>query len=141
MTSLKSLTLTTLPQISSDPVMERRNRTIAHFEEQKRLLQDPTYTRTVNVWTEKDGERQQVEKNQRVFPWWRVLPNGSAVMSVRVAQKAIEIEKGKAGIAVPSADKLPGVIDTLVTAIRNGELDEHLAQASKAVPTKKKKAA
>ena len=141
MTSLKSLTLTTLPQISSDPVMERRNRTIAHFEEQKRLLQDPTYTRTVNVWTEKDGERQQVEKNQRVFPWWRVLPNGSAVLTVRVAQKAIEFEKGKAGIAVPSADKLPSTIDTVITAIRNGELDEHLAQASKAVPTKKKKAA
>ena len=141
MASLNSLTLTALPQLQADPVMDRRNRTIAHLEEQKRLMQDPTYTRTVNVWTEKDGERQQVEENQRVFPWWRVLPNGSAVMSIRVAQKAIEIEKGKAGIAVPSADKLPGVIDTLVTAIRNGELDEHLAQASKAVPTKKKKAA
>jgi len=33
------------------------------------------------------------------------------------------------------------VIDTLISAIRNGELDEQLAQASKAVPSKKKKAA
>jgi hypothetical protein len=69
MVSLKSLT--TLPQIQADPVMGRRNRTIAHLEEQKRLLQDPSYARTVKVWIEKDGERQQVEKKQRIFPWWR----------------------------------------------------------------------
>jgi len=141
MASLKSLTLTTLLQIQADPIMDRRNRTIAHLEEQKRLLQDPSYTRTVKVWTEKDGERQRVEREQRVFPWWRNLPNGSAVLTVRVAQKPIEFEKGKAGIAVASADKLPSVIDTLISAIRNGELDELLAQASKAVPSKKKKAA
>jgi uncharacterized protein DUF6641 len=112
MASLKSLTLTALPQIQTDPVMDRRNLTVARLEEQKRLLQDPSYTRTIKVWTEKDGERQQVEKAQRVFPWWRTLPNGSAVLSVRVAQKPVEFEKGKAGIAVPSVDKLPSVIDT-----------------------------
>src|SRR3954467_10453106 len=90
MTALKSLNLTALPQIQADPVMDRRNRTIAHLEEQKRLLQDPNYTRTVKVWTEKDGQREQSEKKQRVSPWWRVLPNGSAVLMVRVAQKPIE---------------------------------------------------
>ncbi len=141
MAFLKSLTLTALPQIQSDPVMDRRNRTIAHLEEQERLLQDPSYARSVKVWTEKDGERQQVERKQRVLPWWRVLPNGSAILSVRVAQKPIEFEKGKAGIAVASLEKLPSVIDTVITAVRNGELDEQLAQASKAVPPKKKKAA
>ena len=116
MASLKPLTLTTLPQIQADPVMHRRNRTIAHLEEQKRLLQDPSYARTIRVWIEKDGERQQVEKKQRVFPWWRILPNGSAVLTIRVAQNPIEFEKGKAGIAVPSADKLPSVVDTLISA-------------------------
>src|SRR3974390_3632921 len=87
MASLKSLTLTTLPQIQADPVVDRRNRTIAHLEEQKRLLQDPNYMRTIMVWTEKDGERQQVEKKQRVFPWWRNLPNGSALFLIPVVQK------------------------------------------------------
>src|SRR3974390_693183 len=140
MASLKSLTLTTLPPIQPDPVMDRRNRTIAHLEEQKWLLQDPSYTRTVKVWTEKDGERQQVEKKQRVFPRGPGVPKCSCVLALRVAQKPIEFEKGKAGIAVASANKLASVIDTLISAIRNGELDEQLAQASKAVPSKKKKA-
>ncbi len=140
MASFKSQSLTTLPQMQANPVMDRRNRTIANLEEQKRLLQGPGYTRTVKVWTNKDGERQQAEKKQRVLPWWRVFPNGSVVLTVRVAQKPIEFEKGKAGIAVPSVEKLPSVIDTLITAIRNGELDEQLAQASKVFPTKKKNA-
>ena len=49
--------------------------------------------------------------------------------------KPIEFEKGKTAIAVPSLDKLPSVIDMLISVIRNGELDQQLAQSSKqAVP-------
>jgi hypothetical protein len=40
-------------------------------------------------------------------------------------------EKGKAGIVVPSKDKLPTVIDTLIAAVRAGELDELFSQAAK----------
>jgi hypothetical protein len=42
-----------------------------------------------------------------------------------------EFEKGKNAIAVPSLDKVPMVIDILITAVRNGELDRQLAQAKK----------
>ena len=52
-------------------------------------------------------------------------------------QKPIEFEKGKSAIAVPSLDKIPSVIDTLIAAVRNGELDEQLALASKAVAARK----
>jgi len=55
--------------------------------------------------------------------WWRQHPNGSYALFVRSGLKAIEFEKGKPAIAVSSLDKLPSVIDTLITAIRNGELD------------------
>jgi len=34
-------------------------------------------------------------------------------------------------VAVPSKDKLPGIIDTLIAAVRAGELDDLFAQASK----------
>ena len=37
--------------------------------------------------------------------------------------KTIEFEKGKAGIALQSKEKLVGVIDTLIAAVRSGELD------------------
>jgi hypothetical protein len=42
---------------------------------------------------------------------------------------------------MPSLDKLPSVIDTVIAAVRNGELDEQLAQASaEANPRKSKRA-
>jgi hypothetical protein len=34
-------------------------------------------------------------------------------------------------IAVPSLDKMPLVINILITAVRNGELDQQLAQTKK----------
>jgi hypothetical protein len=36
----------------------------------------------------------------------------------------LDFEKGKADIVAPSKDKLPFVIDSLISAIRVGELDE-----------------
>lgn len=77
-----------------------------------------------------DGERVMVEKQQRVPLWWRQHPNGSYALFVRHGLKPIEFEKGKPAIPVSSLDKLPSVIDTLITAVRNGELDQQLAQTS-----------
>ena len=64
-------------------------------------------------------------------------------VDARASQKPLEFEKGKAGIAVASLDKLPALIDTLIAAVRNGELDEQLAAAAKSAQVRKaaKKAA
>ena len=62
-------------------------------------------------------------------------------MSIKFGAKPIEFEKGKAGIAVPSKDKLPTVINTLIEAVRAGELDDLFAQASKQGAAFKKKVA
>jgi hypothetical protein len=137
MSHLKSFTFTALPPIEVNPVIDRRTRMIARLEEQKLLLKDPGYLRSVKVWIEKDGERTLVEKNQRVLPWWRITPNGSVAFFIRVGQKPVEFEKGKAAISIASSDKLPGIIDTLIAAVRSGELDQQLAQASKAATVKK----
>ena len=52
-------------------------------------------------------------------------------MTVKVGSKRIEFEKGKAAIAVGTLDKLTGVIEALIKAVRAGELDEQLKQLSK----------
>src|SRR6266436_7634348 len=76
---------------------------------------------------------------QRVSPWWVQTSDGSYLFMIRSGRKPIEFEKAKAAIAVPSPDKLPSVIDTLITSVRNGELDEHLAHGSKSGIVKKRK--
>jgi uncharacterized protein DUF6641 len=131
MAILKSLTFTTLPATGSNPTLDRRSRIIARLEEQKSVLGDPNYKRTVRSWVKQNGERAAVEKQQRVLPSWRLATNGSYLFFIRVGQKALEFDKGKAAISVPSLDKLPPVIDTLISAVRSGELDDQLAQASK----------
>src|SRR5580704_3396633 len=123
-TALKSLTFTTLPSQSGNPILDRRTKVIARLEEQKLILKDPNYTRINRKWVTKDGERVMVEQQQRVPLWWRQHPNGSYAPFVRSGLKAIEFEKGKPAIAVQSLDELPSVIDTLITAVRNGELDQ-----------------
>ena len=97
----------------------------------QRLLNDPNHVRTVQRWTEVNGERQATTKQQAVRPWWKTDPSGPVVMSIKFGAKPIEFEKGKAGIVVPSKDKLPTVIDTLIAAVRAGELDELFSQAAK----------
>jgi hypothetical protein len=137
MAVLKSLTFITIPTPGGNPTLDRRTRVIARLEEQKVLLKDPNYTRTVRTWVKKDGERVMVEKQQRVPSWWRQHSNGSYALFVRSGLKPIEFEKGKTAIAVPSLDKLPSVIDTLISAIRAGELDQQLALTSKQAPKSK----
>jgi hypothetical protein len=128
---LKSLSFTALPKTTNDPVQARRAKFVAKLEEQKLLLQDPTHVRTVQRWTKVNGERQATTKQQAVRPWWKTDPSGQVVMSVKFGAKPIEFEKGKAGIVVPSRDKLPAVIDTLIAAVRAGELDDIFSHAAK----------
>ena len=131
MSALRSLTFATMPKIGANPTLDRRTNIIARLEEQKLLLKDPRYTRTVRTWVKKDGQLMPVDKPQRVLPWWRLDANGSYVFFIRSGSKPIEFEQGKNAIAVPSLDKVPLIIDILITAVRNGELDEQLAQTKK----------
>jgi hypothetical protein len=128
---LKSLSFTALPKSGNDPVQVRRAKFVAKLEEQKLLLKDPNHVRSVQRWTKVNGERQATTKQQAVRPWWKTDASGQVVMSVKFGAKPIEFEKGKAGIVVGSKDKLPALIDTLIAAVRAGELDDHFSQAGK----------
>jgi hypothetical protein len=128
-------------QLHKSPLEARRAKTIERLQEQKQLIADPSHVRVVKKWGTVDGQKQLVEKQRRIHPWWRTASNGSLVFFVRLGGKPIEFDKGKSGIAVASAEKLPGLIDTLIAAVRNGELDQVLAQSVKRPPIQKKKAA
>jgi hypothetical protein len=47
MNTLKSLTFTTLPTHSGNPILDRRAKVIARLEEQKLILKDPNYTEQI----------------------------------------------------------------------------------------------
>jgi hypothetical protein len=93
--ALKSLTFTTLPKPGANPALDRRLKVIARLEEQKALLHDPNYTRTVRTSAKKDGERTVTEKQQRVLPWLRLLANGSYAFFVHQASSQSSWRRGK----------------------------------------------
>ena len=130
---LKSLTFTAVPARSQDPSAHRRDKLVARLEEQRLLMQNPAYVRVAQRWVGKGDDRRQVEKQQRVRPWWRVDAAGNIVMSVFYGTKPIEFEKGKAGIAVASKDKVPALIDALIDAAKAGELDGLMAASGRPV--------
>ena len=122
MSALKSLTLTALPKAEHSPVQLRRSRLIERLEDQKSLLKDPAYDRVVQRWKKHDGERVLTERKLPVRPWWRTDETGQVVFFVRIGWKALELEMGKAGIVAGTMEKLPPIIDTLIGAVRAGEL-------------------
>ena len=131
--ALSQLSFTTLelPKWSRDrdPITDRREKVITKLEEQKSLLADPIFTRTVQ---KRSGVIQ-----KKVAKWWIINGGGTAAtFFVRFGHGQVEFAKGKAGISVPSLDALPTVIDTLITAARAGELDDKLAALSEAVRKK-----
>lgn len=137
---LKSFTFVAQPKVSNDPIVIKRERMVTRLEDQKKLLADPTFVRRVKRWEHKDGgEKVLVEKPIRTGKWWQPDQNGGYVMTVKVGSKRIEFEKGKAAIVVPSMDKLPTLIDTLIKAVRAGELDEQLksAKGPRPLPSRK----
>jgi hypothetical protein len=74
MTALKSLTFTSLPKPSVDPTLDRRAKIVARLEEQKHLLADPSYTRSVRTWKKDEaGQKTVVEKRQRILPWFAAI--------------------------------------------------------------------
>ena len=129
---LKSFTFVPQPKVSNDPVVIKRERMVSQLEDQKKLLADPNFVRTVKRWERKEGgEKVLVERPIRTSKWWQPDQNGGYVMTVKVGSKRIEFEKGKAAIAVGTPEKLPSVIEALIKAVRVGELDEQLNQVSK----------
>lgn len=141
MAHLKSLNFTTVPKAqAANPVLVRRTKLIAQLENQKALAKDPTFAPTVTrTVKDAEGNRQRVQVQKPLRPNWRTDASGAIVLTVRYGFKTLEFEKGKAGIAVPSKEKLVGVIDTLIAAVRSGELDGVLERHGK--PATKPKAA
>jgi hypothetical protein len=53
---------------------------------------------------------------------------GNCLFAIRYGSKVLEIEKGKTAVVVGKPDQLVPTIETIITAINAGELDEQLSE-------------
>jgi hypothetical protein len=121
-------------------VMLRRAKLVAHLHQQKLLAENPAHLKTTQKWVVQDnGVKAPVEFTRRVQPWWRMDESGVIFLKVRYGAKAIEFEKGKSAIVLKDKARLIATIETLISAINAGELDEQLAAQAKERPFVKQK--
>lgn len=137
MSHLKALKLTSAVPVraTADPGQRAREKMIAALAEQKQMAEAkiagqafaPTHTvRRKNA----EGQRVEIQAPKRVRQSWFTDGNGKVFFAIRYAGKAIEFAKDKNAIEAGELSALPKVVDTLIEAVRAGELDAQLIAAA-----------
>jgi hypothetical protein len=76
------------------------------------------------------GERIVKEVPVRIKPWFWTGERGETLLCVNYGSKQIEIAKGKTAIEVGTDANLITVLDTVIAAVKNGELDVQIESVS-----------
>lgn len=143
MSVLKSLQFVSVPKPnSSDPRIARRQKFLVQLERQLELAKDENFVICNQRWVKQaDGSKQLVEAPRRVKRWWHIDAAGSCFLILRYGNKLISIAEGKAAIAVGDRAKLAGVLEVVIAATRDGELDVAIEGAKTNSRANKRKAA
>ncbi|MDQ0456958.1 hypothetical protein [Rhizobium paknamense] len=137
MSHLKALKLASAVPVRAtvDPVQRAREKMIATLVEQKQMAEAKIAGQAftpMHIVRRKntEGQRVEVETLKRVRQGWFCDASGKVFFATRYAGKPIEFAKDKNAVEVGDMAALPKVIDTLVEAVRAGELDAQLTAAA-----------
>lgn len=138
MTSLiNSLKLTAAKKQRVQPdVVKRRNKLLNKLGEQRALAaalaagQQYTPRRLRSFRDADTGSRTVKEVPVRIKPWFWTGERGEVLLCVNYGSRQIELQKGKTAVEVGTSDKLLSVLDTMIAAVQNGELDVQIEAAS-----------
>ena len=85
------------------------------------------------------GNREQTAVEMRFRPWWWKDQAGTVFLELRYANSVLVLGKDQSAIEVGTKDKLVPTIETVVEAVKAGELDAAMtaALASRKKPGKK----
>jgi hypothetical protein len=135
--ALATLKLTTARKPRALPdVIKRRNKLIKKLTDQRELaiaiIEGRNFTpqRLRTVVDRITGERTVREMPVRIKAWWWTGEKNETLLSVFYGSKTLELNKGKSAIEVASVKELPAVLDTLINATLNSELDTQIESAS-----------
>lgn len=146
MAHLTKLTISnTTRDISSNPIIGRRVKLLEKLDEQlamaKALLAGLPYSATRKVWiADEDGNKKLADREKRVSVWYWNDITGKFWFELRYGAQKLELAKGKHAIEVGAKDRLVTVIETVIEAVKSGELDAALTGAAALKGGKKVKA-
>ena len=129
---LSSLKVIARPKIEpKSPVIGKRMKLIEKLEQQHEMATCMIEKRPFEAFREKmvkdpqTGERTKQRRAVSVKPWY-YDSDGHYFLEVKVNNKPIELQQGKPAIDIGDKTALPQVIDTIIKAIEQGELDTYL---------------
>ncbi len=134
---LNTLKLTAARKSRALPeIVKRRNKLLMKLCEQRMLAaaqaqgQHYTPTRFRSFADADTGARVVKQVPVRIKPWFWTGEKGECLLAVQYGSKQIELVKGKTAIDVGAVENLCTVLDTVIDAVRNGELDTQIESAS-----------
>ncbi|MFM7009507.1 MAG: DUF6641 family protein [Betaproteobacteria bacterium] len=134
---LNTLKLTAARKSRAQPdLVKRRNKLLQKLTEQRDLaaaLQQGQHYAPKRLRSLRDAEtgaRVVKEIAVRIKPWFWTGEKGECLLAINYGSKQIELQKGKTAIDVGNTDNLVGVLETVITAVKNGELDVQIEAAS-----------
>ena len=139
---LSTLKAVSRPEKSTTPEAKRRDKLINRLQIQLEmataLVNGESYTCYKEKWqkNEETGQQEKVKIAKKVSPWF-YAKGGKYYLEVRYANKPLELSKGNHAIEVGDKENLPTVIQTVIDATANGELDKALEKQAVALPTSK----
>jgi hypothetical protein len=136
-TLLSTLKFSATKKLRAMPdVVKRRNKLLNKLGEQRSLAQalqtGEQYTpRRLRSFTDTDtGARVVKEIPVRIKPWFWTGERGEVMLAIYYGSRTIELQKGKTSVEVGAADNLLNVLDTIISAVQNGELDAQIELTS-----------
>ena len=137
MSALAALKLTTARKPRALPeVVKRLSKLLGKLAEQKELAmamaQGRNYTpmRLRTVLDAASGRRVVRELPVRIKPWWWVGERGETLLSIHYGSRILELAKGKTAVEVANTATMADVIDVIMHAVQNNELDAQIESAS-----------
>lgn len=134
--ALATLKLTTARKPRALPdVVKRRNKLHRKLTEQRELalaqLEGRTYApKRLRTLKDTDGQRVVREIPIRIKAWWWTGEKNETLLSIFYGNKTLELAKGKTAIEIADSKQLVAVIDTVIAATQNAELDVLIEAAS-----------
>jgi len=113
-----------------------RGRMLGHLTEQQELiaaeLKGETLVKTRKIYVTNDaGERVTQDAKRRLRKWYWQDGDGTWYLELRYGGKVMNIEGDKAAIEAGKIKDIPKIIDTVIDAVKAGELDGALLTAKK----------
>jgi len=137
MSTLDSLKLTTAKKPTHIPaIVFRRNKLSNKLWEQIQLAKSQidgspfVMTKFKSIKDKETGLRRQVEIPKRIREWWFKNDAGKVCVSVKYGTKVIELAKGKHSVEVENSQALVKALETIKSAVEQGELDAQIETAS-----------